>query len=107
MRVGYLPYFICLKYVTKHKRSFLIPLADLSRFWHFVYRTLSLTYFIDGLVIAVLANTAVEGLSVEMLHILPPKELSCGSFFKLWIDVASGYWESSDTTHDWAYCPLS
>lgn len=45
---------------------------DLPSFWVFVYRAYPLTYFIDGLISAGLANTYLTCSTVKLLTIIPP-----------------------------------
>ncbi|KAF2684609.1 hypothetical protein K458DRAFT_367108 [Lentithecium fluviatile CBS 122367] len=85
----------------------LVTPGDLPRFWHFVYRASPLTYFIDGTVVAGLANTAIKCSDVEMLRISPPAGRMCGDYLSHWIDAAGGYLKDPAATRDCEYCQIS
>jgi ATP-binding cassette subfamily G (WHITE) protein 2 (PDR) len=87
--------------------SVLVPPKDLPQFWHFVYRASPLTYFIDGMVVAGCANTAITCSDIEMLHINPPIGKTCGDYLSSWISIAGRYLKSPAPTHDCEYCPVS
>jgi ATP-binding cassette subfamily G (WHITE) protein 2 (PDR) len=85
--------------------SVLVPLKDLLKFWHFVYRASPLTYFIDGMVVA--ENTAIKCADIEILHINPPARKTCGDYLSDWISTAGGYLKYPTTRHDYEYFPVS
>jgi ATP-binding cassette subfamily G (WHITE) protein 2 (PDR) len=87
--------------------SVLVPPKDLPQFWHFVYRASPLTYFIDGMVVAGCANTAITYSDIEMPHINPPVGKTCGHYLNIWIIIAGGYLKSPAATHYCQYCPVS
>lgn len=95
----------CTGLIPTH--SVLLPPKDLPKFWHFVYRASPLTYFIDGTVVAGLANTTIQCSSVEMVHVILPSGMTCGEYLDPWITVAGGYLQNSTARLDCEYCPIS
>ncbi|KAF2789463.1 putative multidrug resistance ABC transporter [Melanomma pulvis-pyrius CBS 109.77] len=85
----------------------LVPPKDLPQFWHFVYRASPLTYFVDGMVVAGLANTEIRCSDVEMLHINPPAGTKCGDYLTVWTNMVGGYLKDPTALHDCEYCPIS
>ncbi|KAF1849694.1 pleiotropic drug resistance protein, ABC superfamily [Cucurbitaria berberidis CBS 394.84] len=85
----------------------LVPPKDLPRFWEFVYRASPITYFIDGTVVAGLANMPIHCAEIELLHINPPSGQGCGSYLDSFISVAGGSLWNHDATSDCLYCPVS
>lgn len=53
-----------------------------------------------------LANTDVVCSSIEYLHVNPPSDESCQTYFQSYIDSAGGYLENPDATTDCSYCSL-
>ncbi|KAF2462559.1 uncharacterized protein BDR25DRAFT_274341 [Lindgomyces ingoldianus] len=85
----------------------LVTPGNLPQFWHFVYRASPLTYFIDGTVVASLANTKITCSDVEILHINPPVGLTCNTYMEGWIGMAGGYLRNPSATQNCEYCQLS
>ncbi|TAQ91217.1 hypothetical protein B7494_g440 [Chlorociboria aeruginascens] len=88
----------------------LVSPNDLPRFWIFVYRASPLTYFIDGMVLAGLANTYLECSNVQLLHIDLPFEgvsnLTCGEYLGSFLQYAGGTLKNPAATTDCLYCPV-
>ncbi|KAK7957645.1 ABC-2 type transporter-domain-containing protein [Apiospora saccharicola] len=90
----------------------LVQPDDLLRFWIFVYRASPLTYFIDGMVVASLANTRIRCSAVQLLHIdIPrgsPATTTCGSYLGPFLRYAGGYVENPEATatERCLYCPV-
>ncbi|KAF2267290.1 multidrug resistance protein CDR1 [Lojkania enalia] len=85
----------------------LVSPKDIPKFWHFVYRVSPLTYFIDGTVIAGLANTEIRCSTVEMLHVVPPAGKTCNDYLMRFINAAGGYLRNPGATVECDYCPVS
>ncbi|KAF2818778.1 AtrD, ABC-transporter [Ophiobolus disseminans] len=79
---------------------------QLPKFWKFVYRSSPLTYFIDGTVVAGLANTQLHCSDIEFLHIEPPSGLSCADYLANYISMAGGYLANPDAMFNCAYCQV-
>ncbi|KAK8129110.1 abc transporter cdr4 [Apiospora sp. TS-2023a] len=88
----------------------LVQPDDLPRFWIFVYRASPLTYFIDGMVVACLANTHIRCSAVQVLQIEIPKgslaTTTCGSYLRPFLQHAGGYVENPEGTERCLYCPV-
>ncbi|KAK8050931.1 hypothetical protein PG993_002316 [Apiospora rasikravindrae] len=100
----------------------LVQPDDLPRFWIFVYRASPLTYFIDGMVVACLANTRIKCSVVQLLHIDIPHGLqsntsspsspsasfttTCGNYLGPFLQYAGGYVEDPADTGRCLYCPV-
>ncbi|KAF1961950.1 AtrD, ABC-transporter [Byssothecium circinans] len=84
----------------------LVPPDQLPRFWKFVYRASPITYFIDGTVVAGLANTQLHCSDIEFLHINPPRGQSCAEYLTSYTNMAGGYLENPDALFDCSYCPV-
>lgn len=91
---------------------------DLPRFWHFVYRVSPLTYFMNGVAIAGLADTkltcsATESIPIRMAASSPSVAgangtLTCGEYLGLFAQIAAGYVVNPDTVDETClYCPVS
>jgi ATP-binding cassette subfamily G (WHITE) protein 2 (PDR) len=79
---------------------------QLPKFWKFVYRTSPLTYFIDGTVIAGLANTQLHCSNVDFLHIEPPSGQTCADYLTSYISMAGGYLANPNAMSDCSYCQV-
>lgn len=88
-------------------RSVLVPPGELPRFWVFVYRASPLTYFIDGIVAAGLANTSLRCSESELLHLIPPSDLNCVEYLGPYMQTAGGYLDNSSTVRECLYCPFA
>ncbi|KAF7867296.1 hypothetical protein EAF04_005379 [Stromatinia cepivora] len=85
----------------------LVSPKDLPRFWIFVYRASPLTYFIDGMVLAGLANTRIECSDIELLHIDPPfSNSTCINYLGPFIRYAGGVLRNPTANTDCLYCPV-
>ncbi|KAI5861019.1 ABC drug exporter AbcA [Durotheca rogersii] len=88
----------------------LVPLAELPRFWIFMYRVSPLTYFVEGVMVAGLAGAGVTCSPVEILQIDVPRERSnqtCGEYLGPYVDRMRGYLENAAETSGCRYCPVS
>ncbi|KAI1410222.1 ABC-2 type transporter-domain-containing protein [Hypoxylon sp. FL1857] len=88
----------------------LVSPNNFPHFWIFVYRASPLTYFIDGMVLAGLANTRIECSNVELLHINPPSDVSsnptCGEYLAPFLQYAGGSLKNPAATADCLYCQV-
>jgi ATP-binding cassette subfamily G (WHITE) protein 2 (PDR) len=84
----------------------LVAPDKLPKFWHFVYRASPITYFIDGTVVAGLANTKIHCSAIEFLHITPPASTSCAEYMESYITMAGGYIANPNALADCQYCPV-
>ncbi|VUC35730.1 unnamed protein product [Clonostachys rosea] len=87
----------------------LVSPIDLPRFWIFVYRVSPLTYFVNGMVLACLANTHIHCSDVQVLHIDPPSSLSnatCGEYLGPFLNYTSGTLRNPEASTDCLYCPV-
>ncbi|KAK3311734.1 uncharacterized protein B0T15DRAFT_572038 [Chaetomium strumarium] len=100
----------------------LVSPNNLLRFWIFIYRVSPLTYFINGIVSAGLANAHVTCSAVETLSIPPPADFIgiCGQYLAPYIASAGGYMANPEVNAGSAglgglrggaaaclYCPVS
>ncbi|OTA55242.1 hypothetical protein K449DRAFT_176834 [Hypoxylon sp. EC38] len=89
----------------------LVSPNDLPHFWIFVYRASPLTYFVDGMVLAGLANTHIECSDVQLLHINPPLDASsnytCGEYLAPYLQYAGGTLRNPAATTDCLYCQVN
>ncbi|KAM4066414.1 ABC-2 type transporter [Hirsutella rhossiliensis] len=85
--------------------------SSLPGFWLFMNRASPLTYFVDGLAIAGLANAQVTCSAVEMLHIELPSSSklsgTCGDYLGPYIRAAGGYLSDPGATRDCQYCRIN
>jgi ATP-binding cassette subfamily G (WHITE) protein 2 (PDR) len=69
-----------------------------------------LTYFIDGVVLAGLANTHIECSDVQLLHINPPlgglSNFTCGEYLGPFLQYAGGILKNPTAITDCLYCPV-
>jgi ATP-binding cassette, subfamily G (WHITE), member 2, PDR len=75
----------------------------------FVYRASPLTYFINGMVLAGLANTSIECSDTQLLHIEPrasSSNLSCGDYMEAFVETSGGLPRNPEATTDCLYCPV-
>ncbi|ESZ90511.1 multidrug resistance protein CDR1 [Sclerotinia borealis F-4128] len=85
----------------------LVSPKDLPRFWIFVYRASPLTYFVDGMVLAGLANTHIECSDIQLLHVDPPfSNSTCGEYLGPFLQYASGVLKNPAATTNCLYCPV-
>ncbi|KUJ19331.1 ABC transporter Cdr4 [Mollisia scopiformis] len=85
----------------------LVSPKDLPRFWIFVYRASPLTYFIDGILAAGLANTSIRCSEIEFLRLNPPSGLTCGDYLAPYIQFAGGYVNDTAALTECLYCPFA
>ncbi|TVY46260.1 ATP-dependent permease PDR10, partial [Lachnellula cervina] len=89
----------------------LLSLNDLPRFWIVVYRASPLTYFIDGMVLASLANTHLECSNVQLLHINPPlvglSNLTCAEYLRRFAQYTNRVLKNPAAMTDCLYCPVN
>lgn len=77
-----------------------------------MYHASPLTYFIDGLAVAGLANTEVTCSDVELLHIDPwsPESnypVTCEKYLRPYIQTNGGYINNPSASADCEYCSFS
>jgi ATP-binding cassette, subfamily G (WHITE), member 2, PDR len=98
-------------FVDLMRMRVLVSPNDLPDFWIFVYRASPLTYFINGMVVATLANTKISCSDLQLLHIDPPSHVSsnvtCGDYLGPFVQFAGGSIVNSESTTDCHYCPVS
>ncbi|KAF2805347.1 uncharacterized protein BDZ99DRAFT_511345 [Mytilinidion resinicola] len=82
---------------------------DLPGFWTFMYRVSPFTYFIDGVVIAGLADTSITCSNVETRNISLPVGFdgSCMEYLQPYLSMAGGVVENPNARADCQYCPIS
>jgi ABC-type multidrug transport system permease subunit len=88
----------------------LVPPDTLPRFWIFLNRVSPLTYFIEGLASAVLANTLVSCSSIETLHINIPAGAgyhTCNEYLAAYSSVSGGYVVNPGDSLDCQFCPVA
>lgn len=83
--------------------------ADLPRFWIFVYRASPLTYLMDGLISAGLANTKITCSAIEMLSLNPPPGFNgtCDTYLSPFYQSAGGSLSNPDASSNCHYCMFS
>ncbi|KAI1335017.1 P-loop containing nucleoside triphosphate hydrolase protein [Xylariaceae sp. FL0016] len=87
----------------------LVSSSNLPVFWVFMYRVSPLTYFIEGIISAGLANTRVTCSSIEFLQINIPQgsTQTCGNFMRPYQESVGGYVINADDTSSCLFCPVS
>lgn len=85
---------------------------NMPGFWTFMYYTSPLTYFVEGLAVAGLANAKMACSAREMLHIGEwPSDTNatatCGGYMQPFVEMAGGYVADSSATTDCRYCPFN
>ncbi|KAK0630537.1 ABC drug exporter AbcA [Bombardia bombarda] len=89
----------------------LSPPDKLARFWIFMYRVSPLTYFLEGLAVAGLANAKVTCSSIETIRIPLPNgsnSSSCGQYLRPFvISVGGEILNPLENSADCQFCPYS
>ncbi|TGJ82956.1 hypothetical protein E0Z10_g5797 [Xylaria hypoxylon] len=89
----------------------LVFCGQLPHFWIFLYRSSPLTYFLEGLAVAGLANTRVTCSEIETLRVPLPAEFSaintCSEYLAPFIQDYGGYAVDSAGKGVCQYCPVS
>ncbi|KAI2467417.1 ABC drug exporter AbcA [Annulohypoxylon bovei var. microspora] len=84
--------------------------TQLPGFWIFMYRVSPLTYFLEGLAVAGLADARITCSSVELLHLpLPPGAgaSTCGEYLAPFARDAGGQVLNPLASADCLYCPYA
>ncbi|KAK8080338.1 ABC-2 type transporter domain-containing protein [Apiospora hydei] len=87
----------------------LVPPDTLPGFWIFLYRVSPLTYLIEGLAGAGLADLKLSCSEIETLHLQVPEDgqdLSCGQYLASYSTIAHGYVVNPEERPDCLYCPV-
>ncbi|QSZ28689.1 hypothetical protein DSL72_003189 [Monilinia vaccinii-corymbosi] len=85
----------------------LVPPNILPRFWTFVYRASPLTYFVNGMVLAALADTHIDCSDIQLLHIDPPFPTTCDEYLGPFLQYAGGVLRNPVATTNCLYCPVN
>ncbi|KAJ2998944.1 hypothetical protein NUW58_g161 [Xylaria curta] len=85
----------------------LVSPHDLPRFWTFVWRASPLTYLIDGLALAGLANVDIACSPSQFLVMEPPEGRDCASYLATYIQQAGGTLSNPLEYENCQYCPIS
>ncbi|KAH8701389.1 AtrD, ABC-transporter [Phaeosphaeriaceae sp. PMI808] len=104
VNVAQLLFSLCLIFC-----GILVQPKDLPNFWYFMYRVVPITYLVDGMVIAGLANTEVTCAPIEFLKINLPVNgtENCGQYMSSYMSVASGRLFDSNAVNECLYCPIA
>ncbi|KAI9043275.1 uncharacterized protein KD926_003805 [Aspergillus affinis] len=71
----------------------------LPRFWIFMYRVSPVTYLMEGMIVAALANTKLHCTASDLVRVpLPTKATSCGEYMASYVSSAGGQVLYPDTT---------
>lgn len=95
--------------LTPRASSVMVAPTDLPDFWIFVYRAFPLTYLMDGLISAGLANTKIACSATEMLSLSPPSGFSgtCDTYLSPFYQSAGGSLSNPDASSNCQYCTFS
>ncbi|WEJ96670.1 Multidrug resistance protein [Yamadazyma tenuis] len=78
----------------------------LPGFWIFMYRANPMTYLIQGILSAGLANTEVVCGAKELLHFDPPSGQTCGDYMSSYISTAGGNVINPSATEGCKFCTM-
>ena len=103
------------KYISEMKSlhaglpSVMVSPADLPDFWIFVYRASPLTYLMNGLISAGLANTNITCSAREILVISPPVGFNgtCDTYLKPYYQTAGGSLQNPNASLSCDFCRVS
>ncbi|KAI1385114.1 ABC-2 type transporter-domain-containing protein [Hypoxylon trugodes] len=109
MQIGILLYWLALVFC-----GVLMPPAQLPRFWIFMYRISPLTYLMEGLTVAGLAQTHIHCSDIETLHIPFPQSVisssgnatTCDDYLQPYVQTFGGYVTNPLNTTECQYCPF-
>lgn len=82
-------------------------MADLPKFWTFMYRVSPATYLVGGIMSNAVANSDVTCADREILRMAPIGNLTCKEFLTPYIDVAGGLVLNPTSQNICEYCPLA
>ncbi|KAK1561726.1 ABC-2 type transporter-domain-containing protein [Colletotrichum navitas] len=82
-------------------------LATPPKFWTWVYRVNPITYLVEGLLGAGLANARIRCADNEFLHMSPPPGQTCGQYLQAFIAQAGGYLADPAAAADCRFCLTS
>ncbi|KAK0657950.1 heterokaryon incompatibility protein-domain-containing protein [Cercophora newfieldiana] len=90
-------------------QQLIIAPKELPRFWVFLYlyRVSPLTYFINGLLAAGIADTSITCSAVELLRITPvlsPPVRKFGEYMAPYMQIAGGYLANPEAVEECLYC---
>ncbi|KAF2177117.1 multidrug resistance protein CDR1 [Zopfia rhizophila CBS 207.26] len=104
VNVAQLLFSLCLIFC-----GILVQPKDLPNFWYFMYRGVPITYLVDGMVVAGLANTEVTCAPIEFLKISPPVNgtENCGQYMSSYLSVAGGRLLDPNAVDECLYCPIA
>ncbi|KAL4745768.1 hypothetical protein BDW72DRAFT_211010 [Aspergillus terricola var. indicus] len=84
-----------------------VPMADLPKFWTFMYRVSPATYLVGGIMSNAVANSDVTCADREVLRMAPIGNLTCNEFLAPYVDVAGGLVLNPTSQSICEYCPLA
>ncbi|KAJ0163408.1 ATP-binding cassette transporter CGR1, partial [Colletotrichum tanaceti] len=79
-------------------------LATPPAFWNWVYRVNPVTYLVEGLLGAGLANAGIHCADNEFLRMSPPPGQTCGQYLQAYVAQAGGYVADPAATADCRFC---
>ncbi|KAA8642709.1 uncharacterized protein ATNIH1004_009461 [Aspergillus tanneri] len=87
----------------------LVQPGALPRFWIFMYRVSPVTYLMDGMIIAALANTKLHCATIDLLRItLPANATSCGDYMTAYVSTTGGMvLNPNATVGDCLFCSVA
>lgn len=85
----------------------MVPLTNLSKFWHFMYRASPSTYLMSGIMSTAVGRSEVICSSSELLHVSPPGGISCGEFLESFVAASGGTVLNPSATDSCSYCPFT
>lgn len=82
-------------------------MADLPKFWTFMYRVSPATYLVGGIMSNAVANSDAQCADREILQMKPTGDLNCKDFLASYIDNAGGRILNPMSQELCQYCPLA
>ncbi|KIJ53326.1 hypothetical protein M422DRAFT_222683 [Sphaerobolus stellatus SS14] len=87
--------------------GFLQPYSRLISFWHWLYRTSPLTYFLEMQFGSTFGHLPIHCSEAELVHLVPPAGQSCNNYMQNFILASGGYLVDGLSTSLCKYCPLN
>ena len=101
--------FLLLQFIldTNQQNRVGVPMADLPKFWSFMYRVSPATYLVGGIMSSAVANSNVTCADREILRTAPTGNLTCNEFLAAYMEAAGGLVLNPTARSMCEYCPLA
>ncbi|KAL1881468.1 hypothetical protein VTK73DRAFT_3530 [Phialemonium thermophilum] len=76
-------------------------------FWIFMYRVSPFTYLVSAMLSTAVANTNVVCTPNELVHIVPPANMTCGDYLDPYTNITGGYVVDRSSRTDCVFCSIS